>query len=326
MDTLKLEKKWELIPIPTKGEFSTLLIDSTCNPDLNIGLSSSKNRCLILSLPLNLNLNFFGQEKENINIIYRKDSKENAIIIELTNHYLYSYFNDTIISLFYKIKDIKDVKDSSEAFIIAVNEWCSFFANVKNDKLDLNTIQGIFGELSVLNELVYKADSTSINYVLNSWRGLYDDNNDFYFDEKNIEIKTKRNSKTIISISSEFQLESENNKKIELLVVSIESVMVNGLTIESIVEKIKNKALLLNGDVSILYKALKQKNLTFLTFKDYNEYQFNLVSHVSYDANKNEFPKLISSEINSSLSKITYNINLERLNDFILYNQSQFNL
>lgn len=116
-----------------------------------------------------------------------------------------------------------------------------FFCKCENEKLDLNTIQGIFGELSVLNELVYKADSTSINYVLNSWRGLYGDNNDFNFDEKNIEVKTKRNSKKTISISSEFQLEAENNKKIELLVVSIESVMVNGLTIESVVEKIKTR-------------------------------------------------------------------------------------
>lgn len=326
MDTLILETKWVMVPIPTPGEYSSLLIDSSCTPELNIGLSGYGNRCLILSLPLDFRVDFYGQKLENITTIYRKNMTENSIIIELTNDLLFSYFNDTIISLYFKIKDIENVTESTSVFVTTINEWCSFFAKGSDDKHDQDAIQGFFGELSVLTELLFEADSTSVNYILNSWRGPYDDNNDFYLDTKNIEVKTKRNSKSSVGISSEFQLDQENNQGLELTVVSVESVTVNGLTLEFVIKKIKDRVYFLNGDLMILYTALKKKKLTPLNFKDYDIYQFNLISHITYDALVPEFPKLIRSELPPCLTKIKYEINLIGLNDLIINKLETFNL
>lgn len=326
MDTLILETKWITVPIPSYGEYSSLLIDASCIPELNIGLSGYGNRCLILSLPLDFRVDFYGQKLENITTIYRKNKTENSIIIELTNNFLVSYFNDTIVSLFFKIKDITNVEESTSVFIKSINEWCSFFAKGSNDKHDQDAIQGFFGELSVLNELLYQADSTSVNYILNSWRGPYDENNDFYLDKKNIEVKTKRHSKSNVRISSEFQLDQENDKGMELIIVSVESVNLNGLTLEFIIEKIKNQVYFLSGDLMILYTALKKKNLTPLNFKDYDIYQFSLISHIYYDTLDREFPKLIRSELPSSLTKINYDINLTGLDDLIIFKLETFNL
>ena len=326
MDTLILETKWITVPIPSHGEYSSLLIDASCTPELNIGLSGYGNRCLILSLPLDFRVDFYGQKLENITTIYRKNQTENSIIIELTNNSLFSYFNDTIISLFFKIKDIKNMVESTSVFIRAINEWCSFFAKGSSDKHDQDAIQGFFGELSVLNELLYHADSTSVNYILNSWRGPYDENNDFNLDERNIEVKTKRHSKSNVRISSEFQLDQEDDKGMELIIVSVESVTLNGLTLEFIIEKIKNQVYFLSGDLMILYTALKKKNLTPLNFKDYDIYQFSLISHISYDTLAREFPKLIRSELPSSLTKINYDINLTGLDNLIINKLENFNL
>lgn len=326
MDTLILETKWITVPIPSHGEYSSLLIDASCIPELNIGLSGYGNRCLILSLPLDFRVDFYGQKLENITTIYRKNQTENSIIIELTNNALFSYFNDTIISLFFKIKDIKNMVESTSVFITAINEWCSFFARGSSDKHDQDAIQGFFGELSVLNELLFEADSTSVNYILNSWRGPYDENNDFYLDTKNIEVKTKRNTKSTIGISSEFQLDPENNKEMELTVVSVEPVSVNGTTIEFVIEKLKDRIYFLSGDLTILFAALKRKNLTPLTFKDYDMYQFNLISHITYNTIVVEFPKLIHSELTPSLVKIKYDINLKGLDNLIINKIENFNL
>jgi hypothetical protein len=326
MDTLTLETKWKLVPIPSPGEYSSLLIDPSCIPELNIGLSCLSNRCLILSLPLNFRIDFYGQKLENITTFYRKSETENSIIIELTNSSLFSYFNDTIISLFFKIKDISNIVESTSVFITAINEWCSFFAKGSNDIHDQNAIQGYFGELSVLNELLFEADSTSVNYILNSWRGPYDENNDFCLDTKNIEVKTKRNSKSTVGISNEFQLDAEINKGIELLVVSIEPTTINGLTLEYVIEKIKERVYFLSGDLMILYKALINKNLTPLNFKDYNKYHFNLISHITYDARVPEFPKLICSELPLSLTRIKYEINLTTLDNLVINKLENFNL
>jgi hypothetical protein len=128
MNTLILETKWILAPIPPAGSYSSILIDASCMPDLNIGLSSFGNRCLILTLPLDFRVDFLGQKLENITTIYRKNQSENSIIIELTNNLLHSYFNDLIISLFFKIKDITNLTDSTSVFVITITEWWCFFS------------------------------------------------------------------------------------------------------------------------------------------------------------------------------------------------------
>ena len=326
MDTLILETKWIMAPIPTIGSYSSILIDAGCMPDLNIGLSGFGNRCLILTLPLDFRVDFLGQKLENITTIYRKNVSENSIIIELSNNLLYSYFNDLVISIYFKIKDITNLTDSTSVFVKTINEWCSFFAKGSSDKHDQDAIQGFFGELSVLNQLLYEADSATVNYFLKSWRGPFDENNDFYLDTKNIEVKTKRNSKSTVGISNEFQLEQENDKRIELTVVSVEPVTINGLTLEYIIGKIKDRIYLLGGDLSILFAALKSKNLTPLNFNDYDVYQFSLISHITYDILDPNFPKLIRSELPLSLVKIKYDINLSRLDNLIINKIENFNL
>jgi hypothetical protein len=326
MDTLFLETKWIMVPIPAAGSYSSLRIDAVCIPELNIGLSGFGNRCLILSLPLGFRVDFHGQKLENLYTIYRKNKNENIIIIELTNNFLFSYFNDLIISLYFKIRDITDLKESTTVFIKTINEWCSFFAKGSSDKHDQDAIQGFFGELSVLNQLLLEADSASVNYFLKSWRGLYDENNDFCFDTKNIEVKTKRNTKSTVRISSEFQLEQDIDKGMELTVVSVEPTTINGITLDYIIGKIKDQVYVLGGDLTILFAALKNKNLTPLTFKDYDIYQFKLISHITYDTVVPGFPKLIRSELPISLVKIKYDINLSGLDDLIIYKLENFNL
>lgn len=317
MNTNLLELKWKTIPLPATGSLSFILIDIDCKPDLNIGLNSIGNRCLILSLPLGFVVDFLDQKLENITTKYIRD--ENTIIIELTNNYLTSYFNDIIVSLYYKIKNEVDVKISTSIYIKTINEWCIFFANGSNDKLDLDIIQGIIGELSVLDDLLNSADLTTINYLLHSWRGLYDENNDFCLDDKNIEVKTKRESKSTVKLSSGFQLESESDKNLELVVVSVELISLAGITLSSLIEKIKDKSILKGGDITILYTALKNKNLTFLNFKEYDNYNFNLISHTAYDVLRDSFPRLVHSQLSKSIVSVKYEINLTNLNDFIIY-------
>lgn len=326
MDTLILDTKWIMIPNPPVGSYSSILIDAGCIPDLNIGLSGFGNRCLILTLPLAFRVDFIGQKLENITTIYRKNETENSVIIELTNNLLYSYFNDLIISLYFQIKDITNLTDSTFAFIKTINEWCGFFAKGSSDKHSEETIQGFFGELSVLNQLLLKADSTTVNYFLRAWRGPYDENNDFYLNEKNIEVKTKRNSKTTIGISNEYQLERDNGKGMELTVVNVEPVKLNGITLEYIIRKVKDRIYFLGGDSTLLFSALKNKNLTPLNFNDYDIYQFRLISHITYETLLPQFPKLIRSELPLSLVKIQYDINLSGLDNLIINKLEDLNL
>jgi hypothetical protein len=321
MNTLQLEDQWSKLKEQNSSNFITLKIDANCKPDLNLGINSEKSRCLLLMLPKGFNIDFVGETKENIKTSYNK--KEDCIVLELLDGYYHNLFNDLIISLYFKINKIEDLKESTAIFISTINKWAAFLAKGRNNRLTQEVIKGLFGELTVLNELLNSSSMSNVNEVLNSWQGPYDANTDFIFDNKNIEVKTKNYDSSVVRISSEFQLDDELGKKLELLVVSVDSNNKLGADIESIILEIRERILNLNGDVSLLFDALAQKALFSSNLKEYNNYKFTLKKHETYDCNmileKEEvFPRLTKSRLPNYIKKVKYNINLQELNSFVV--------
>ncbi len=321
MDALQLENQWKKL-IDKKGNgFITMKIDAKCKPDLDLGINSKKRRCLLLRLPKGTKTNFRGETKENLKTSFYV--KENCIVLELIDEYYYTLFNDLIISLFFKIKDVENHLEYRAIFISTINKWSAFLANSRNNKLSEDVIKGMFGELTVLNELLINTTPQKVNSILKSWQGPYDANTDFEFDNNNIEVKTKSLDNPKVKISSEHQLDDEPGKNIELLVVSVESDFNSVETIDSLINTIRNRIITLSGDLSILFEALAQKSLFPSNLGEYNNYKFTLKQHITYDCNlvnmkKDVFPRLIKSKLPIQLSKIKYDINLQDLEDFII--------
>ena len=321
MNALQLEDQWSKLKGQKSSDFITLRIDASCKPDLYLGINVKQNRCLLLVLPKDSNINFIGETKENIKTSYNK--KENCIVLELLDGYYHNLFNDLIISLYFKINKIEDLKESTAIFISTINKWATFLAKGRNNRLTQEVIKGLFGELTVLHELLNSSSMSNVNEVLNSWQGPYDANTDFIFDNKNIEVKTKNYDSSVVRISSEFQLDDEPGKKLELLVVSVETDNKLGADLESIILEIRERVLSLSGDVSLLFDALAQKSLFSSNLKDYDIYKFTLKKHETYDCNMiienaEVFPRLTKSRLPNYIKKVKYNINLQELNSFIV--------
>ena len=52
MESYELEESWNKINYEPPSQYVYKRIDSICDPELNIGINSKLNRCLILELPL----------------------------------------------------------------------------------------------------------------------------------------------------------------------------------------------------------------------------------------------------------------------------------
>ena len=193
-----------------------------------------------------------------------------------------------------------------------------FFDDKQNKRMSAEEIQGFFGELFVLNEAVIKTTNQNVNESLGSWRGPYDNTNDFVFDKKNIEVKTKQDSKSFVKISSEFQLDIEFDKGLELLVVSIVNDISHGKSIFDLLSKIIVLIREKQGDLTILYHALSQKGLTIDTVKEYNNHRFIVKKTTSYDCSKEDFPKLSISNIPEEITKLKYQLRTSALSDFLI--------
>jgi hypothetical protein len=321
MDATYLEEKWLKVNEGLRSNLTTIKINPICKPDLYVGINSDHNRCLLLILPKEFKSEFIGETKKNIKTTYIK--KENSIVLELLDSYYHNLFNDLIISLFYKIKDIDNHKESTSIFISTINKWSAFLAAGKNNKLTKEVIKGLLGELTVLNEFLKDSSVSDVNNILDFWQGPYDANTDFIFDNKNIEVKTKNLESSNVRISSEFQLDNELGKSLELFVVSLDSDPNSTLNLELIINEIKDRIIQLNGNLSILFDALSAKSLFTSNIKDYNNFKFTLKKHETYSCDMiledgQEFPRLIKSKLPDYINKLKYNINLQKLEGFVV--------
>lgn len=317
MNVNNLKSKWEnIIDFKDNSGYKALRITSDCIPDLYIATDEDGFRYFLLFLPLNIEVKLKGTDKEKLKIAYNKD--KNIILIKLNDLDFVDLFNDLIISLYSKIKEIDNPNIYSKELIYSFYKWAEFFEDKLGSKLSNEEIKGLFGELFILNELLEKADPNNINFILDSWKGPYDTTNDFVLDKKNIEIKTKDDSKSFVKISSEYQLEKEFDKGLELLVVSIKNDMLKGGSINDLLNVIVDNVRQNLGDLTILYHTLAQKGLTIESSKEYNNFRFIVTKTNSYDCNDIAFPKLSVSNIPEEITQLNYILRLTTLNNFLI--------
>ncbi len=317
MSLLNLNSKWEnVLHFENKKGYKALRISSECIPDLFLAINIDGYRCLLLFLPDDVDVNITGIDKEKLSLSYLKN--KHVIVIKLNDVDFIDLFNDLILSLYSKIKDINDADESSKELIYSFYKWADFFEDKLNTKLSIEEIKGLFGELFVLNELLNDSNSDRINSILKSWKGPYDTTNDFVFETKNIEVKTKDESKQIVKISSEFQLEQEFDKGLELLIVSVKVDLINGESIHDLLNKIVKYLRINSGDALILYKAINQKGLTVESVKQYNNHKFIVVETKLYDSNKDGFPKLSKSNIPQEITGLQYRLRITTLSPFLI--------
>lgn len=315
MNKETIEQIWTEITHSGKGEFEYQLLSKKSVPQINIGFNKEEQRCLILELPLNYNEPFQQFEKENLSLKYF--SKERCLCIVLNDNFFVDLFDDLILSTYCKINKVYNPEEYSDLFVKHFIKWSAFFENKRSVGLSGDQVKGIFGELFYLKNLLIES-TLNVDDILISWRGPYDVGHDFVFDFKDYEIKTIENTKNNISISSEFQLESENGKELELVVISVILDIVSGISIKNIINEIKIIVLNKFGDNTIFFNALLQKGLSPNNLEEYEIYKFIPISEIAYDCNNDNFPKLIRASIPEQITKVSYTIRLNLIEEFIL--------
>lgn len=307
----QLIEKWEEISKnKNQSDFSVLRFNDDCEADFYIGINENNNKCILHSL-VNVNIYFEGFEKTNLKAY--KNSK--YLILELidNNEYL-DLFLDLSYSIFEKIKDITIAQNSALIFKEMILRWSEFFNNKKIDKLGEKQVMGLWGELFILKEFI-EEENKSVNDILIAWKGPYNGNRDFEFDDFHLEVKSIKSDSEKINISSEYQLEHENGIEINLRVLKLRGDS-DGLNLSHIVNKIIIILNQLNADLEIFYSALFQ----IVKLNDLNKYDdlcFAINSDQTYLVIENEFPLINSKNLKEGLSDVKYKIALNKLEKFI---------
>jgi hypothetical protein len=315
VDVSELEHKWSLISDEHLVHgYKSLRLSAGCFSELFLGVDPMGMRCLILVLPKGYTPDFKPVEKEKLSIALNRDP--NCLVLMLRDNGYFDLFDDLVISLYRIIKDISDAETYTKVFVESFNKWSAFFDDEIANRLSENDIKGLFGELSVLSDLLENVDANRINDLLESWKGPYDTGHDFELDDKDIEVKTINAGRASISISSKVQLEETHGKGLDLIVLSVERDLLDGISLKDQFRNVKNVAVGKGGDTAILFRAIKQKGLTQGNLHEYDNYRFALRIEEVFDCLREGFPRLTIANVPESITKVKYDLSLAGIDGF----------
>jgi hypothetical protein len=312
MDSLELEQKWRMLS-PEAG--NALRISGDCIPDFYIGLDSDNARCAILKLPRTYRAAFGSVVRENLSLEHFEGT--GWIVLKLMSSVFRDVFNDLVISLYTRIRHSSDPRTYTQDFIDTFYKWSEFFRENSTAKLSDQALLGLIGELVYLLQKINAESVFPVNAMLDSWKGPYDTGHDFIFPDYNVEIKTKLSAAVDVHISSEFQLEAEPGKPLQLAVINVRDGSA-GLTLSGLVGEIRRAVIARSGDFGIVLRALAQKGLSHSNLVDYDHYRITPETIEVYDCSHPQFPKISFSQLPEVIRAVKYSLRINMLESFVM--------
>lgn len=202
-----------------------------------------------------------------------------------------------------------DARDSDVAFAMAwehLRRWKHFLSG-NIHQLAPEAVRGLYAELLFLGDRIWKSSDASA--AVDSWKGPIQGQHDFVYANTAVEIKsimgTERNS---VRISSEDQLESLKERLyLRIYGLRIQDDKSGGVSLNQLVESVRAQI----DDADALdefdRKLFEQK---YQPLSAYDEPRFSVREVRTYRVGL-EFPRLVRSELSSTLCNVAYDVRLE---------------
>ena len=318
---MELKEKWQLLESQhSQPGYQTLRFEATGPLELFLAVDGEGNHSILIYLPPSFTPQFDALNNDNIELLFVKEG--HFLLIRLLDNDFSSLFDDLVVSLIDSTRYLSDPIDASKEFVSTYVKWSSFFSKTIERDLSKERVIGLWGELSYLLDLIRNASSgSSIDSILKSWVGPYDASHDFELSSSSIEIKTKLLSSSMVKISSEFQLDHIDDKKLFLTVLSIIETE-HGLSLKDLFLKTKAQIQKLSGDITLLLAALEKENLNEERLSRYSNLLFTRKAKEVFDCDIDSFPKIVSSCLPPAVYSVKYNLNVRELQEYKVSQES----
>ncbi len=312
---MELSEKWRLLESQqTESGYQTLRFEASGSLEVFLAVDEGANHSILIYLPSLFTPKFDALNNDNIELLFVKEG--HFLIIRLLDNDFSSLFDDLVVSLIDSIKGFSDPTEASKEFVRTYVKWVSFFSKTIERSLSKERLIGLWGELSYLLDLIKSVSTdSSIDPALKAWVGPYDAAHDFELPSSSIEIKTKSISSSIVKISSEFQLDNIDDKKLSLTVFSI-SETEHGLSLKDLFLKIKAQIQKRSGDITLLLAALEKESLNEERLSKYSNLLFTRKTKEVFDCTNDSFPKIVRSCLPLAVYSVKYNLDIRELQEF----------
>lgn len=245
----------------------------------------------------------------------------NELIIMLQENDLSDVFIMFIDDVVKSIFPVKTPEDALLKISQRVAYWKRLFAKFTGGLLTPQQQRGLYGELLIMEHLLEETGNPF--KVLESWQAPTGTNQDFYFGDTAIEVKTTKSNNPSIKIANEFQLESFIFTNLFIAFIRLMELPMGEYTLLNKINKIRN---ILNT-YPILINDFNLK-LSYLGISsdfesEYNKTSYN-IKNIKYYRVTEDFPRIISSMVDKAVSHISYEISPAACSDFEISPKSVF--
>ncbi|WP_110953775.1 PD-(D/E)XK motif protein [Anaerosinus massiliensis] len=212
------------------------------------------------------------------------------------------------------LEKLEDSQEVLPCFSAVLTKWRNFFLLEKDFQLSQEREQGLLGELIFLKQLLEMCGHEAITY----WAGCNEETHDFYIKGNAVEVKTTaQKSPYKVNISSEYQLDTKDVlNSLYLQVFALRRSESDGFTLSDAVHDIE--ATLISD--SQCFQQFEQKLEKYGYLKAYEElYQtgYFIRENCMYIVDS-DFPKIEKSELDTGVSNVSYIVNIDMCQKFLV--------
>ena len=235
------------------------------------------------------------------------ESHDAEVILTLTDSLHRDIFDLLVQDLAEVAEDPSDEKTGVVRFFTRLSNWQHLLRGLGRQGLSRRAQRGLWGELWTLREVV--APVRGMNVAVNGWRGPLGDDKDFRIDAVFIEVKTSTVANIEhLEISSERQLETDDDFALMLLGLSLDSREGQGETLPEIIQSVRDAAAK-SGCLHVLDAKLDLFGYNRASADLYSEPGYILRSSYPFRV-EGEFPRIVSADIPLGTSNVKYMVAL----------------
>lgn len=288
-------------------------VDEIHNLDWYIGYNEEDKKSLVLI----------------VNGEFKKYESTKFILVKLekrVDEKMYLSFNlidDKYKEIFFKFcediiettRNIDNKCDVLDFILMRWNMWRFAFKN-NNKSLTENEIKGLIGEILFLKNVMIP--QFGIERSINSWQGPLNYHKDYEINDKWYEIKTISDNSLIVKITSVQQLDNNEDKKGELVVITLSNTnkeIDNYITISNVIASVDKE--IDNMDLKRIFWG-KLNNFGYVYEEEYENYIYKLEKICRYDVLNECFPRITSANLKKGIVNVSYEISINELENFLL--------
>lgn len=240
------------------------------------------------------------------------DEGRQRIVLALEKHVDQDLFSGLCETLIGTLAPITDPAIALSVVLAHIKRWKAFLAGKKTRLLSPEEIRGLFAELLFLRSL-YQGHLEE-KPAVEAWCGVEGVHQDFIFGNTAVEIKAlSGKERNTVRISSEDQLEGLSDN-LFLMIFRLDNISDSdrALSLNDAVRLIENE---LTDTVALEEFSAKLAGFGYIPVQEYDLPKLLIISAHTYRVTE-DFPRIIRAHLPEGVTRVSYEIKLEKISPF----------